>query len=82
MWGVIQNEVAKGWFVPSKSEWSAFGAKFDLINSNYMNYGLKGGYWSSSYSKDNKIFRTDFTFGSMRTGSNEGKQFIRLATTF
>ena len=82
MWGVIQNEVAKGWFVPSKSEWSAFGAKFDLINSNYKNYGLKDVYWSSSYSKDQTIFEADFTFGAMGAVNNGGKYYIRLATTF
>ena len=25
-WEVIQEEIADGWFVPSKSEWFAFGA--------------------------------------------------------
>jgi len=24
MWGEIQEEVNKGWFVPSRGEWSAF----------------------------------------------------------
>ena len=56
MWEVIQEEIADGWFVPSKSEWSAFGAAFGITSSNYSNtYGLSGGYWSSS--QDNAVLR-------------------------
>ena len=48
IWGVIQDEVARGWFVPSKSEWSAFGAAFEITSSNYSStYGLSNGCWSS-----------------------------------
>ena len=49
MWGVIQDEVADGWFVPSKSEWASFGAVFNITSSNYLStYGLSDFYWSSS----------------------------------
>ena len=51
MWEVIQEEIADGWFVPSKSEWSAFGVAFNITRSNYSNtYGLSSTYWSSSQS--------------------------------
>ena len=46
---VIEEQFNAGWFVPSKSEWSAFGDKFKITSSNYVNqFGLSNRYWSSS----------------------------------
>ena len=45
MWEVIQEEIADGWFVPSKSEWAAFGARFNITTSNYSSkFGLSDYY--------------------------------------
>ena len=48
MWGVIQDEVKDGWFVPSREEWCAFGDRLGITVDNYQNYGLKVWYWTSS----------------------------------
>ena len=53
MWGQIQEKVNNGWFVPSRAEWSAFGGELGISKDSssekyYGNFGLSGGYWSSS----------------------------------
>ena len=48
MWGVVQEKVAEGWFVPSRAEWSAFGSNLNITEDNYTKYGLSFSYWSSS----------------------------------
>ena len=40
MWGQIQEEIRKGWFVPSKAEWSAFAGELGITKSNYSSKGL------------------------------------------
>ncbi len=40
MWGLIQNEVENGWFVPSRGEWAAFAEELGITKSNYTNFGL------------------------------------------
>ena len=40
MWKAIQTQVNKGWFVPSKEEWSAFGSNLSIDSTNYVNYNL------------------------------------------
>ena len=83
MWEVIQEEIADGWFVPSKSEWSAFGAAFGITSSNYSNtYGLSLYYWSSSQFSTSNAYRADFSFGDIRGGNVRSNHYVRLATTF
>ena len=54
IWGVIKEEVNKGWFVPSKEEWAAFAGNLGITNSNYSSKGLLNFYWTSSlYSNSN-----------------------------
>ena len=83
MWGVIQDEVARGWFVPSKSEWAAFGAAFEITSSNFSNtYGLSYGCWSSSQRNAYRAYSATFGYGTVfyfNVGSNN---YVRLATTF
>ena len=31
LWGQIQTQVANGWFVPSLSEWGAFGHELGIL---------------------------------------------------
>ena len=51
VWGAIQPEVAKGWFLPSRGEWAAFLDNLQITNKNYNStFGLKFCYWSSSIS--------------------------------
>ena len=83
MWEVIQEEIADGWFVPSKSEWSAFGAAFGITSSNYSNtYGLSNTYWSSSQDITYGAYRANFNGGNISSFYVYGSYCVRLATTF
>ena len=83
MWGVIQNEVDDGWFVPSKSEWSAFGSAFGITRSNYSSkYGLSSNYWSSSQNGTYDAYNASFGSGYVNSGIVRFYIYVRLATTF
>lgn len=82
MWGVIQDEVAEGWFVPSKSEWAAFGATFDITSSNYSTFGLRDIYWSSSQNGTGSIYDALFATSNINYSMVYSIDFVRLATTF
>ena len=83
MWGVIQDEVSKGWFVPSKSEWAAFGAAFDITRSNYSSkYGLSNFYWSSSQNNTDGAYLARFDYGYIGYSNVSTIGSVRLATTF
>ena len=83
MWGLIQDEVSDGWFVPSKSEWSAFGAAFGITSGNYSNtYGLSNGYWSSSQYSTGYAYGASFSVGYVSIGNVININSVRLATTF
>ena len=83
MCGLIQDEVSDGWFVPSKSEWSAFGAAFGITSSNYSSkYGLSISYWSSSQYSRSNAYNANFTRGCITSFPVYGRDYVRLATTF
>ena len=83
MWEVIQEEIADGWFVPSKSEWSAFGAAFDITGSNFSStYGLRGHYWSSSQHSTSSAYYVYFYRGYIYLMTVSPDRYVRLATTF
>ena len=83
MWGVIQDEVDDGWFVPSKSEWSAFESAFGITRSNYSSkYGLSGSYWSSSQFSTRYAYLAHFGSGFISTSYVHGSYYVRLAATF
>ena len=83
MWGLIQDEVSDGWFVPSKSEWAAFGAAFDITRSNYSSkYGLGGYYWSSSQYNASSACSACFGSGNIDIRGVRRNICVRLATTF
>ena len=86
MWGLIGEEVADGWFVPSNSEWAAFvGEVLELNNitlSNYGNYGLSSWCWSSSQRNTIHAYFANFLNGYMGNTNVRNDFFVRLATTF
>lgn len=83
MWGLIQDEVSDGWFVPSKSEWAAFAKAFDITSSNYSSkYGLSSSYWSSSQSNARSAYRARFTNGYVTSINVFSSCYVRIATTF
>ena len=90
IWGIIQNKdndgkskIEKGWFVPSKSEWSAFCSEFNITNSNYNSYNLESAYWSSSQSNYG-AYAANFRFENNIDGLNgvNSRLYIRLITSF
>ena len=82
MWKVIQTQVNKGWFVPSKEEWSALAKNLNIDNTNYANHNLSGYYWSSSLGNEkfDWIARFDFEFMIIYDINNIGS--VRLSATF
>ena len=84
MWEAIQEEIADGWFVPSKSEWSAFGEAFEITSSNYSNtYGLSYyAYWSSSQNFRGNAYNANFDYGNVGNLYVNSIGSVRLATTF
>jgi len=59
-WEAIQNKVNEGWFVPSRAEWAAFGAKLRLTDSNYSRMGLSDTYWTSSMQASSQAYDIEF----------------------
>ena len=86
VWSNIQNHYNKGWFVPSKEEWSAFGKNLGITRSNYSSkFDLSYAYWSSSqFSNDaNDAWFAGFSWGNVEHGDVRGCTFyVRLSTTF
>ena len=84
MWGAIENQVNKGWFVPSKSEWAAFAGEMGITNSNYKSYGLTAGYWSSSQNSIGAAYVMYFIYqgGNIIPSRLDVSYGVRLSTTF
>ena len=84
IWPNIQSKYNKGWFVPSKEEWSAFGANLGITSSNYYKtFGLEDIYWSSSQRVDDyNAWYADFHNGYLNYYNVHSGTYVRLATTF
>ena len=83
MWGVIKEQVNNGWFVPSKSEWAAFGDNLDIRTSDYTTYGLKGQYWSSSQYTTDIAFVAKFSnYCCINFLFVDNNTSVRLSATF
>ena len=82
MCGAIQNQVNEGWFVPSKSEWAAFGGNLGITTSNYSNYGLKSWYWSSSQNGATGAYDANFNGGFINNDTVNFAYYVRLCATF
>ena len=88
LWGLetLKNKVSEGWFVPSKSEWAAFGdmatTKSGLTTGNYSTYGLNDWYWSSSQYSTHSAYFATFLDGCIDGGRVDGSHSVRLSATF
>ena len=84
IWGLIQEEVSNGWFVPSKSEWAAFGAKFISTQRNCEKWGFKDDayYWSSSQYLDQFFYNISINACNVLYNTGNYVGYVRLATTF
>ena len=85
----IESKVNKGWFIPSKEEWSAFGEELGITRSNYSAKGLSREYWSSSQNDTDLscAWYADFDFACMEymngnNGDDYDYNYVRMATTF
>ena len=70
------------WFIPSKSEWSAFGEELGITTSNYPNKGLSDWYWSSSQNDSGGAYGASFGDGCIGYGDVGSGRYVRLSTTF
>ena len=87
LWGAIKGEVAKGWFLPSKSEWSAFGdmlcTKCGVTSKNYnQTFNLGNWYWLSSQYNANYAYHANFDGCCISGNHVNGNECARLSTTF
>ena len=82
MWGEIKEEVANGWFVPSRAEWAAFAQELGITSSNYTTYGFSNYYWSSSQSGADRAWRASFSGVYMDNGVVDSLNYVRLSATF
>ena len=83
IWGQIQTQVNNGWFVPSKSEWAAFGKAFNITSSNFSShYGLSHSYWSSSLYSASRAYSASFVSGYIYNLNVNNYYYVRLAVTF
>ena len=90
LWGAIQTAVGNienpTWFIPSKSEWAAFGdcvyTKLGVNTDNYQDYGLSSWCWSSSQYGTDRAYIANFYSGYIGNYRVDGNGCVRLATTF
>ena len=86
IWGQIENEYKKGWFVPSRGEWAAFGDAIGLTKSNYSElsskYSLSKCSWSSSLSNTGSAWSALFYNGDLNDFLLVSYTYVRLSTTF
>ena len=82
MWGLIQEKVKDGWFVPSRGEWSAFAEELKVTkeNSGYLNIG--DWYWSSSQIGTFYAYGATFNRGAISQSRVDSVSSVRLSTTF
>ncbi len=81
MWGEIEDEINAGWFVPSKSEWAAFGGELGIA-TNYTEYGLSDCYWSSSQYDTGTAYDAYFSDRYFNYDGVSNYNYVRLSTTF
>ena len=90
MWGAIQTAVGDindpTWFVPSKSEWAAFGdmafSKMGVTTYTYSDYGLSDWYWSSSQDNAYSAYIAGLDDGYISNRSVIHDGYVRLSATF
>ena len=82
LWGQIQEKANKGWYVPSRAEWAAFGGNLSINKSNYTSRGLSHCYWLSPQYNTGRVWGANLTTGALGDGDVYGGNSVRLGTTF
>ena len=72
VWKAIPSLVDKGWFVPSRDEWNAFGAFF-RVGGEFSNRGMDNKtYTFTDYYDYNTVYKlSDWCWASSQSNSNE-----------
>ena len=86
MWGMIQDKVNDGWFVPSRAEWSAFASYLQTSSTSsddyyYGKYGLNGWYWTSAKHNASTIYAA-YLGNHIDAINPYSRSYLRLVTTF
>ena len=81
IWGPIKSDVAKGWFIPSRAEWSAFAEELGFNQDNFTDFKLDNYYWTSSHCNTFSVWRVGFNFGYMSNFGVNNLFSVRLAKT-
>ena len=89
IWKHIQGEYAKGWYIPSRGEWTAFAdylanrEENPLTTSNYNSaYGLSYSYWTSSQYDEASASRISFDYRVVISSYVGNVFYVRLGYTF
>ena len=82
MWGIIQDEVSKGWFIPSREEWAAFANNLAVYSENYEVKCLLEKYWSSSIIANRGAYYISFTDNDILSDQIDSSYYVRLSITF
>lgn len=82
MWGVIQEKVVEGWFVPSRGEWGAFGDSLGIKKDNYVDYGLSNWCWSSSQYDTDSAWTANFINEYISANLVANYTSVRMSTIF
>lgn len=82
LWGLIQEEVNKGWFVPSRGELAAYIMELNISTLKYYEY-MSSVTASSSLASPSTAWNAHWGYQSMAGGYINGSAFyVRLSTTF
>ena len=91
MWrlSTVQSKIKEepAWYVPSRSEWAAFGGQLGITRLNYSDKGLNNWYWSSSQRNQGYVWITDINGGyvyynKVNGSVNNHGHYVRLGATF
>ncbi len=82
IWGNIQEKVANGWYVPSRTEWAAFLGELGITISNYSSFGLSAYYWTSSQYDIKHVWYAYVAGYYVDSLSTNTTNYVRLSTTF
>ena len=86
IWANVKDKFSKGWFVPSRAEWGAFGKNLGISTWDIASsFGLSDGYWSSSQVSLGTYYyawNADFYYGGVGSDFVDVNYYVRLSTTF
>ena len=71
IWGKIQSEYAKGWYIPSRGEWGAFGDYFKKRTENKLTHDYKSGSYVSGSGNYNSLYGLSSWYWSSSQGTTD-----------